>query len=223
MSYPSAPWTLQGFSVQTLRLVNMAKARPFVPPDLDIVSVIPGKTLGLMYLASYASGSALSYNELIVVPALTRHGKNVGFWISHIYVDHPDSMVGGREIWGLPKEPAQFVWRLGEESEVQVSQGDRILCHLHYARQLQLWRQPLFLPVLSKLGGNLLRFKGSLSARLGLGKGRMVIPGASPFAALGLAGSVRTCHYDDMTMVAHAPGIIGHAANRWPEHPSSRR
>lgn len=223
MTYPAAPWTLKGFAVQTIRLVDTAKARPFVPPDLDIVSILPGKTLGLIYLASYAPGSALSYNELIVVPALTRHGKNVGFWISHIYVDHPDSMAGGRQIWGLPKEPAQFAWRLGETSEVQVNQGERILCSLHYARPLRLWRQPLFLPVLSKQGGSLLRFKGSLTARLGLGKGRMVIPDASPFAALGLAGSVRTCHYNEMTMVAHAPRIIGHAANRWPESPSSHR
>jgi acetoacetate decarboxylase len=208
MTYPPAPWTLKGFAVQTIRLVDTAKARPFIPPDLDIVPIFPGKTLGLMYLASYGQGSALSYNELIVVPALARHGKNVGFWISHIYVDHSDSMAGGREIWGLPKELARFEWRLGEESEVLVSQDERVLCNLRYARRLRLWHQPLFLPVLSKQGGNLLRFEGRLTAKLGLGKGWMDIPPDSPFAALGLAGSSRTCHYDDMTMVAYAPRII---------------
>jgi acetoacetate decarboxylase len=213
MTYPPAPWTLKGFAVQTIRLVDTAKARAFVPSDLDIVPVLPGKTLGLMYLASYAQGSALSYNELIVVPALARHGKNVGFWISHIYVDHPDSMAGGREIWGLPKELARFDWLGGEQTEARISQGERILCNLRYARGLRLWRQPLFLPVLSQQGGNLLRFEGRLTARLGLGKGQADIPFDSPFAALGLGGAVRSFHYDEMTMVAHAPRIIRLAVN----------
>src|SRR5688572_23194128 len=128
MTYPSAPWTLKGFAVQTLQLVDTARARSFVPPDLDIVSVLPGKTLGVVYLASYGPESVLSYNELIVVPALTRYGKNVGFWISHIYVDHPDSMAGGREIWGLPKELAQFTWQMGEQNHVLVRQGEQVLC-----------------------------------------------------------------------------------------------
>lgn len=211
MSYPSAPWTLKGFAVQTLQFVDTAQARAFVPPDLDIVPVLPGKTLGVVYLASYAPESVLSYNELIVVPALTRYRKNVGFWISHIYVDHPDSMAGGREIWGLPKELAQFTWQMGEESHVSVRQGEQVLCNLHYAHHRRLWRQPLFLPALSMRGKDLLRFKGTFTARLGFGKGSLDIPFESPFAALGLAGAVRICHYDDMTFVAHAPRVIGHA------------
>ena len=56
MTYPSAPWRLKGFAVQTLHLVDSAQARSFVPPELDIVSVLPGKTLGVMYLASYEPG-----------------------------------------------------------------------------------------------------------------------------------------------------------------------
>jgi acetoacetate decarboxylase len=35
-------------------------------------------------------------------------------------VDNPDSVAGGREIWGLPKELAEFSW-LG---------GDRVLTFL---------------------------------------------------------------------------------------------
>jgi acetoacetate decarboxylase len=211
MTYPSAPWTLNGFAVQTLQLVDTVQARSFVPSDLEIVSVLPGKTLGVVYVASYQPGSVLSYNELIVVPALTRSGKNLGFWISHIYVDHPDSMAGGREIWGLPKELAQFTWDLGEQSQVLVRQADRELCTLHYGRQRRLWRQPLFLPVLSRLGGDLLSFKGTFSAQVGLGKGRVDIPSESPFAALGLARAARTYHYNEMRFVAHAPRVIGHA------------
>jgi len=156
--------------------VDRARVRSLVPPDLDIISVLPGKTLGILYLASYGRGSVLAYNELIVVPALTRYRKNVGVWISHIYVDHPDSMAGGREIWGLPKELAQFTWYLDEQRHVLVRQAERVLCTLNYGSQRRLWRQPLFLPVLSMLGADLLAFKGRLSAQLGLGKGHWVRP-----------------------------------------------
>lgn len=208
MTYPSAPWTLKGFAVQTLQLVDTARARAFVPPGLTIVSVLPGKTLGLVYLASYGPKSDLAYNELIVVPALTRHGKNLGFWISHIYVDNSDSSAGGREIWGLPKELAQFSWQSSETGRVQVRQGGRMLCTLNYTRHGRLWRQPLFQPALSLLGEDLLWFKGTIRARLGLGKGRLDVPCDSPFAALALAAVVRTFHFDEMTLVAHAPRVI---------------
>jgi acetoacetate decarboxylase len=214
MTYPSAPWTLKGYAVQTLRFVDSVQARCFVPSDLYIVSVLPGKTLGVVYLASYGPESVLTYNELIVVPALARYGKNVGFWISHIYVDHPDSMAGGREIWGLPKELAQFSWQAGEQSHVMVRQDERVVCTLHYGRPRRLWRQPMFLPVLGLRGANLLWFKGTFTAQLGLGKGRVDVPSENPFAALGLAGAARTYHYHDMTLVAQAPRVIRDAAAR---------
>ena len=46
MSYPSAPWELKGYALQTVHLIDIEKARPFVPPDLEIISVWPGKTVG---------------------------------------------------------------------------------------------------------------------------------------------------------------------------------
>jgi acetoacetate decarboxylase len=108
MSYPSAPWPLQGDAVHTLQLVDRVRARAVVPSALDMVSGLPGQTLGVVSLASDGPGSVLPYNELIVVPALTRSGIHAGWWISHLTVDHPDALAGGREIWGLPKELAQF-------------------------------------------------------------------------------------------------------------------
>lgn len=214
MTYPSAPWTLRGYAVQTVQLVDLAQARPFVPPDLVIVSVLPGRTLGGVYLSSYGPGSVLTYSELLVVPALTRYGRRLGFWISHIYVDHPDSRAGGREIWGLPKELAQFTWQAGEQSHVMVRQGEQVLCTLHYGPQRRLWGQRISQPVYSMFEGNLVSYKGTLAAQMGLGKGRVDIPSESPFAALGLARAAYTVHYNDMTFVAHAPRVIRHATTQ---------
>lgn len=174
--------------------------------------MLPGKTLGGVYLSFYGPGSVLTYHELIVVPALARYGTKVGCWISHIYVDHPDSMAGGRGIWGLPKELAQFTWQTGDQSQVTVPQGERALCALHYGHTRRLWRQPASQPVFSMLEGNLLWWKGAFSSRLGFGEGRVDVPSESPFAALGLARVARTLHHDEMTFVAHAPRVIRRAA-----------
>lgn len=207
MSYPPAPWTLRGFAVQTLQFVDRARARPLVPSELRIVSVLPGKSLGGVYLASYGPGSVLEYNELIVVAALVRYAGRFGFWVSHIYVDSADSMAGGREIWGLPKELAQFTWG-DEQRRVVVRQGDRRLCTLSYGRQRWLWRQQLALPTFSALGSDLLFFKGEIESRLGLASGRLEVPAESPFAALGLGRGRLTIHYGDMGFVANVPEVV---------------
>jgi acetoacetate decarboxylase len=212
MTYPSAPWTLHGHAVHTLRLVDRVQARAFVPSGLDIVSVLPGKTLGVVYLAAYGPGSALPYHELIVVPALVREGTHVGGWISYIYVDYPEAMAGGRQIWGLPKELARFTWETGDERQVTVRQDGRVVCTLHYGRPRCLWRQPLWLPVLSLRGAHRLRFTGTGTARFGLGKGHVDVPAGTPWAALGVAGAARPYHYDEMTLVAHAPRVLSRHA-----------
>ena len=54
-------------------------------------------------LANYTSGT-LVYRELIVFS----HATARGMVVSHIYVDDEQSLSGGHEIWGLPKELAEF-------------------------------------------------------------------------------------------------------------------
>lgn len=209
MPYPPAPWTLRGQSLQSLHLVDTAKARPFVPPELDIISVLPGKTMGGVYLAVYETGSVLEYNELIVVPALVRYGKQVGSWISHIYVDNPDSVAGGREIWGLPKELADFSWQAGKVAQVSVRQGTRPLCTLQRDWQLNLWRQYLPVPGLSALRENYLLFKGEAEANLAVVGAKLDVPIDSPFAALGLGQPWLTIQSKELKLIAGAPSVVG--------------
>ncbi|HEY9880378.1 MAG TPA: acetoacetate decarboxylase family protein, partial [Leptolyngbyaceae cyanobacterium] len=129
MAYPSAPWNLSGFALLTLHLLDVDRVKPLIPSDLSIVPVLPGKTLGSVYFSVYTKGSALEYSELIVAPAvLTRQGK-IGSWVSHIYVNNEDSVAGGREIWGLPKEMAEFTW---SNSAVRVYQAERELCSFSF-------------------------------------------------------------------------------------------
>jgi acetoacetate decarboxylase len=158
MSYPAAPWRLKGYGLQTLHLVDIDRIRHLVPAHLKIFSCFPGKTLGSLYVGRYEAESTLHYSELIAVPALIHHQGKVGVWISHIYVDNPDSVVGGREIWGLPKERAEFHWE--GTTAVTVRQDDRTLCQLRSTWQLPEIGHPIQVPAFSLVNQQLAHFSG---------------------------------------------------------------
>ncbi len=181
IEYPPAPWRLRGHAVCRLHLLDVSRAKPFVPPEVSILSVLPGKTLGGIYLAAYQSGSILEYHELIIVPALVHYGYRVGAWVSHIYVDDQRSVAGGREIWGLPKEQAAFTWD-EPSGEAVVRQGEQLLCTLHSRRLFGLGRLPVILPAFS-CNEDLLWFRGAGAARVGIAHVNVEVPPASPFAA----------------------------------------
>ncbi|BAY92587.1 MULTISPECIES: acetoacetate decarboxylase family protein [unclassified Tolypothrix] len=206
MSYPQAPWILQGDAVQTLHLVNVEQVRSLVPLELDIISVWPGKTVASVYLSYYGSNSVLEYSELIIVPAVVSYQGKIGSWISHIYVDHVDSVAGGREIWGLPKELADFEW---QEKNITVRQGNRKLCTIDYTQQSLAWRQWLGASSFSAMGADLLVFSAEMESRLGLISSKLEVPPESPFAGIGLGQPFLTTSYQEMSLKVSAPEVVG--------------
>jgi len=210
MPYPQAPWTLQGYALQTMQPLDIDRVRPLVPAELEIISVWPGKTLGGVYLSYYGSGSVLEYSELIVIAAFAHYQGKFGGWVSHIYVDNPDSVAGGREIWGLPKELAEFTWEKGDR--VTVRQGNQLLCSLSYTQQSFGWRQCLGASGFSTLGSNLLSYPAQLDSRLGLVSFKLEVPPESPFASLGLGQPWLTGRSDEMRLQVGAPEVVGQRA-----------
>lgn len=212
MAYPQAPWILQGYALQTLQLLDINRVRSLVPSELEIISVWPGKTVGGVYLSSYGSGSVLEYSELIVIAALVSYKGKFGGWVSHIYVDNPDSVAGGREIWGLPKELAEFTWEKGKQERVTVRQGNRLLCRFSYNQQSFGWQQWLGASSFSTIDSNLLLFPAELDSRLGLVGSNLDVPAESPFASLDLGQPWLTVHCDQMRLVVNAPEVLGQRA-----------
>lgn len=210
MVYPPAPWNLQGHALLTCHLIDVQLARTVIPPEFEIVALLPGKTLGGVYLSSYEAGSTLQYNELIVTAALVRYGQAIGAWISHIYVDHPDSVAGGREIWGLPKELADFTW---SPDRVTVHQAEQLLCSLRrfqpWFRLPSSWRPRLKGTVFSQLGPDLLRFESGFQSALAVGKGQLTVPDTSPLAALNLGQAVFRIEMADLLLEAGVPQVMG--------------
>jgi hypothetical protein len=216
MTYPQAPWTLQGYALQTLQLIDVERVRPLIPPEFDIISVLPGKTIGGVYLSYYGSGSVLEYSELIVNAAMVRYSGKIGGWVSHIYVDNADSVAGGREIWGLPKELAEFIWEKGNSSasgydnRVIVRQGEKTLCSFSYNKQNFGLQLPFSGNVFSTLAASILLFKGEMKSHIGIVGSKLQVPAESPFASLGLEQPWLTIYCDRLCLVAGVPEVVGH-------------
>ncbi len=213
MVYPKPPWTLKGFVVGTLHWIDSASVRSLLPSECQIVEIWPGKTLANIYLAKYEAGSSLTYSELIIFPALIRdRGNQKGYqggWVSHIYVDNPDSVAGGREIWGLPKEMAEFTWESSDRQMVTVRQGKQTLLRLRYRRS---W---LPLPLRGKfhsysiLEPALLRFAIRFRSWMGLVGSTLEIPESSPLAKLPLSQQKLTYRCSTAQLIVDAPENIG--------------
>ncbi|MBD3881991.1 acetoacetate decarboxylase family protein [Phormidium tenue FACHB-886] len=208
MTYPQPPWTLQGYGLQTVQLIDIDSIRSQIPPQLNIVPVLPGKTAGGIYAAAYGTGSTLLYNELIVAAALVQHAGRIGAWISHIYVDNADSVAGGREIWGLPKENAQFSWEMGDRPSVQVRQGEQLLCHLSRQWAVPGWQQAFTVPVFSLLNQQLIQFNGQTDFKFYLAGVEVQIPSGSPLAQLKMAPPWLNFYFNPLQLVAEAPYFV---------------
>lgn len=194
-AYPPPPWRLRGRALFSVQLVKASRVRPLVPPPFRVVCVFPGLTVGGLYVAAYGAGSALDYHELAVIPALVRYGRRRGGWVSHIYVDDTRSVAGGLEVWGLPKELAEF---RSETRRWQVAAGNRVLCEVSPGRALPLGLWTSEQTALTRLESGPAWFTARIRALLRVGIARWMIPHESPFAGLGLSGSRLTIHLSDL-------------------------
>lgn len=207
-SYPPPPWQLKGHCLLRLQMLPIERVRDVVPTQLEILPVAPGRTLGGVYIVQYEAGSSLEYHELIVVPAMVRRGIHVGAWVSHIYVDNPSSREAGREIWGLPKELAQFSWkRTAASTEVAITRDATPLCTISAVPRTSGMRLPLYAPMLAQRGDALISYRCKGSGRMRTSTCELDIPAESPFAPLGITGG-RHFQIDAFNFALPAPERI---------------
>jgi hypothetical protein len=91
MDYPAAPWSLHGsLWLSLFRLGH------------DVDATRPRGVYGAAFV-SYEEPSPLTYAELLVARPVGRRVR-----VTDIWVDSPASMAGGRELWAIPKELADF-------------------------------------------------------------------------------------------------------------------
>jgi acetoacetate decarboxylase len=192
--HPPAPWRLTGPAAIVPALVPLARARAHVPADLTVICVAPGHTLGGFVAVTYEQGSTLMYDELVVCGALVRTARGpVGLWVSALWVDSPASVSGGRSIWKLPKDLADFTLdRRGDGTQRFAARADgATLVRLAAAAPRFRASLPAAAPVPMISGAQRARFftlgRSGLSA--GPARVRVDVPPDSPLAELGFTAA----------------------------------
>lgn len=103
--FPPEPWDLTGVGHITLWRVAVDDL-PALPAGATPLAV-RGTALAATAFVSYDDRGLMAYDELLA-GVLVRLGRRVGLSITDIWVDSETSMRGGRELWGIPKELADF-------------------------------------------------------------------------------------------------------------------
>ncbi len=117
--FPPAPWRSSGQLWMGLFKTDVP------PPAPDGLQRILNPRWLVVGLLQYLEGT-LRYDEL-VFGGLARYGWRVGMFVYKIWVDDEASLWGGRRIWDLQKEMADFAW---DGDTVRISDGQGLITSL---------------------------------------------------------------------------------------------
>ena len=104
--YPPEPWNLCGQAYVSVWRVPVERLPGAVPDGAQPLTVGGHAFVGTAWV-DYEPTGMLPYRELLAA-VLVRDGVRPIVTITEIWVDSPASLAGGRELWGIPKELAQF-------------------------------------------------------------------------------------------------------------------
>jgi len=105
-TFPAEPWDLHGHAYVGTWLLPRRLLPP--PPSVSTEPVtIFGRGIVAAAFFVYEEPSPLTYNE-VMTTVLVREGWRLRVAITHIWVDSPASRDGGRALWAIPKELAEF-------------------------------------------------------------------------------------------------------------------
>lgn len=95
------------------------------PRAVTVLGRVPVATVWVRY----DPRGVLAYRE-VMAALLVWHRRHLRVTVPHIWVDSPASQVGGRALWGIPKELAVFTERPGTSTRPETA-GDADGTHLH--------------------------------------------------------------------------------------------
>lgn len=166
-----------------LHLIDIKRVRPFIPEELTIKTILPGKTLGLVFMTSMGPESTLPYHEFIIAPAFVKAKNKTGFYVTHIFVDNKQSQTGGRENFGLDKQMAEFNWnwKSGKPGGISIFQDGHNIFTMKYAAKLGKLPARISGGVFSILEDKLIWCNNIFKAKFGLTKVKYHCPKGTSF------------------------------------------
>lgn len=193
--YPRAPWNLKGQLYGSIWSLSAQQLQLKLPTNFKLL-VNFGRASAFVGFVDYQPGSTLVYHELIAGVVVKLKGSyRFAFHVTQMRVDNEQSLWGGREIWGVPKEFASFQFEFAKANhhfKAQVRQPDNLLLAtgdfqtvVGLPRKLKL---PVPFPNLQMLQGQPYHSSGTFWSAIQLCRGGLDIPKDSPLAVLGVAG-----------------------------------
>jgi Acetoacetate decarboxylase (ADC) len=104
--YPPEPWNLCGQAYVSVWRVPVERLNGRLPERLRPLTVGGQAFVGAAWV-DYEPTGLLAYHELLAA-VLVRDGVRPIVTVIDIWVDSPESLAGGRAMWGIPKELGQF-------------------------------------------------------------------------------------------------------------------
>jgi|GEM_PF-3903707 len=197
-------------------LLRAEEVEPMVPDPLEVVRVLPGRTLGGLFVSRFDLGTDAAYNELGFVPALTRHRGTLGFFVERVFVDNPLVMGGLFDATGIERRSASFRWDAARGS-VEVSTESGLVCAVRWdSRPFFLMRSQFSLPALGIANGRVVEFDGNLSGQIGFVRVDVHLPSGGPLDLMSRKGPLWSLCIDDWQVrlsdphaVAESEGWLG--------------
>jgi hypothetical protein len=183
IAYPPEPWQLRGVFRASLWLVPRSSVEGFLPQGVSPVT-LDDKVLILTGWAVYTPGGVLEYRELLCAVAVGSW-RTLGVTVTHIWVDNPASMAGGRELWGIPKRLARFTSPESDGFSEEAHDEHGPIARLAFGRTASLpGRWPLPLRTIQSLEGKLKVTRVRATGQVGFGSARWSFDEAGPLAFL---------------------------------------
>ncbi|AXT85364.1 acetoacetate decarboxylase [Aeromicrobium sp. A1-2] len=175
--YPAEPWDLHGHAYIGMWLVPRSSAPAPHSPATRTVTIF-GRAIVAAAFFVYEEPSPLTYDE-IMTTVLVRQGWRPRVSITHIWVNSPASRDGGRDLWAIPKDLADF------EVAPHSSYAAQGIGSLTIGRVRRLpWAIPSGFRIAQDRDGSLLVSRVTGRIRLGAGHGRWSFAADGPLGFL---------------------------------------
>lgn len=176
-TYPPEPWDLHGHAYVGVWLVPRDRAPLPHSPATRTVTIL-GRAVVCAAFFVYDEPSPLTYDE-VMTTVLVRDGWRPRVSITSIWVNSPASREGGRELWAIPKELADF------EVARHSSYAAQGIGSLAVGRVRRLpWRLPAAFRIAQDRSGTMLVSPVTGRIRLGLAAARWSLAGNGPLGFL---------------------------------------
>ena len=180
--YPPAPWELRG-NAHIHLLVVRASRLPAVPEGFKPF-VFGGYGLVAAGWVDYAGGSVEGYHELLAAIVGSWRGRPTAT-VTHMWVDSDVSRRAGRELWGYPKEMAEFDLAIDPDGTASARDEHGEIASGSFRSRFRLpWRVPSRGGTVQPLGGETVAIKALTTGRPSIGAGEFRAAPGGPLSFL---------------------------------------